>query len=167
MYDPSVASSATAAGAGELFTLQPAQMLGTPPGTTGTFLVSYDGASNGAGDVLDVIRVDNPTGLQLPAGGCWKHRCGGAYSSFSAPQPGTTTTIAAGDDRTLSVVWRNGYLYAMTTVIPPYGADAGNTTAHCRSGVRVRVCQQWRLKCWVRVLVDQRAAQAVARRHER
>src|SRR5207244_1804887 len=60
MYDPSVLSGATSSGSNELFTLMPAQML---PGTgafatpTGTYLVSYSGASNSQGKVLNVIEV--------------------------------------------------------------------------------------------------------------
>src|SRR5262249_53081034 len=55
---------------------------------------------------------------------------GGQYASFTAPQRGTSKRIDAGDDRMLSVVWRNGFLYAATDVLPPSGPDAGHVTAH-------------------------------------
>ena len=134
IYDPSVLSGATSSGSSELFTLMPAQML---PGTgsfatpTGTYLVSYDGASNSQGKVLNVIEVTpngsggfNFTAKQINLGNI---DSAGAFSSFTAPQLGTRRTIDAGDDRVYSVVFRNGYLYATTMVQSP---STGLATAH-------------------------------------
>jgi len=134
VYDPSTASGATAAGSSELFTLMPSEMLSNLPGG-GVFLVSYSGARNAQGELLNVIEVSNP---QATGGPTFTYRqislgnidSAGQFASFTAPQKGTSRTIDAGDDRVYSVVYRNGYLYAATTVIPPSGSDAGNTTAH-------------------------------------
>ncbi|HKF73165.1 MAG TPA: hypothetical protein VKB68_15540, partial [Stellaceae bacterium] len=140
IYDPSVLSGATAAGSSELFTLMPAQML---PGTgsfatpSGTYLVSYNGASNSQGQVLNVVGV-TPNGSggftfnyqQINLGNI---DAASQFASFTAPQKGTTSTIDADDDRVYSAVFRNGYLYAATTIIPTSSydpANAGNTTAH-------------------------------------
>jgi hypothetical protein len=96
--------------------------------------VSYNGAnSSSGGKALNIIRVDNPTGTptftyqQLNVGAI---DASSPYNSFTAPQPGTSTPLAASDNRIQDVVWRNGFLYATTTIIPTSGADAGNTTAH-------------------------------------
>jgi hypothetical protein len=136
VYDPSVLSGATSAGSNELFTLMPAQMLPGTAGTSfaspsGTYLVSYDGASNSQGQVLNVVEV-TPNGSggfsftykQINLGNI---DSAGQFASFTAPQLGTSRTIDAGDDRVYSVVFRNGYLYATTTVQSP---STGFTTAH-------------------------------------
>ena len=134
IYDPSVLSGATSAGSSELFTLMPAQLL---PGSgafatpSGTYLVSYDGASNSQGQVLNVIEVTpngsggfSFTSKQINLGNI---DAAGQFASFTAPQLGTSRTIDAGDDRVYSVVFRNGLLYATTTVKSP---STGFTTAH-------------------------------------
>src|SRR5260370_956732 len=123
IYDPSVLSGATSAGSNELFTLMPAQMLpgsGSFATPSGTYLVSYSGASNSQGKVLNVVEV-TPNGSggfsftykQINVGNI---DSAGAFSSFTAPQLGTSRTIDAGDDRVYSVVFRNGYLYPTTEV---------------------------------------------------
>src|SRR5262249_3494020 len=111
-----------------------AQMLpgaGSFASPTGTYLVSYEGASNSQGKVLNVIEVTpNTSGgfsftyNQINLGNI---DSAGAFASFTAPQKGTRRTIDAGDDRVYSVVFRNGYLYATTTVQSP---TTGLTTAH-------------------------------------
>jgi len=134
IYDPSVLSGATSAGSNELFTLMPAQMLpgsGSFATPSGTYLVSYSGASNSQGKVLNVVEV-TPNGSggfsftykQINVGNI---DSAGAFSSFTAPQLGTSRTIDAGDDRVYSVVFRNGYLYATTEVQSP---STGYATAH-------------------------------------
>lgn len=135
-YNPSVASGATGAGSGELFTLMPAQMYGAAAGA-GTYLVSYDGASSktASGKALNVIKVTNPFGSSGPSFSYQQVNVGnidsaGQYSGFTAPQRGTTARIDAGDDRALSAIWRNGSLYVAADVLPPSGSDAGHVTAH-------------------------------------
>jgi hypothetical protein len=134
--DPSVASGATTAGSGELFTLMPAQMYGAPAGA-GTYLVSYDGARSrtASGEALDVIKVTNPFAAGGPSFSYQQVNVGnidaaGQFAGFVAPQRGTSTAIDAGDDRALSPVWRNGSLYVAADVLAPSGADAGHVTAH-------------------------------------
>ena len=46
------------------------------------------------------------------------------------PQSGTATTIDPGDRRVYNAVWRNNKLYFATTLKPPTGPDAGQTTVH-------------------------------------
>jgi hypothetical protein len=131
VYDPSTASGATAAGSSELFTLMPSEMLSNLPGG-GVFLVSYSGARNSQGELLNVIEVSNP---QATGGPTFTYKqislgnidSAGQFASFTAPQLGTSRTIDAGDDRVYSVVFRNGYLYATTEVQSP---STGYATAH-------------------------------------
>ncbi|NIL95677.1 MAG: hypothetical protein GTO62_00650, partial [Planctomycetales bacterium] len=59
IFDPDAASGAPFFLS---FALQPAHMFGTPPAGVGTFLVMYDGITDGVNEALRVIRVDDPTG---------------------------------------------------------------------------------------------------------
>src|SRR5262249_3217344 len=134
IYNPSVLSGATSAGPNELFTLMPAQMLpgaGSFASPTGTYLVSYDGATNALGQVLNVIEVTPNTsaGFSFTYKQCnlGNIDSAGAFASFNAPQRDTRKSIDAGDDRVYSVVFRNGNLYATATVQSP---TTGFTTAH-------------------------------------
>ncbi|HZL34036.1 MAG TPA: dockerin type I domain-containing protein [Tepidisphaeraceae bacterium] len=129
-YDPSVGS-----GVNELLYLQPAQVHGTMPGTTGTFLVASSGLTDGTNDFLAVIRIDNPTSGSATFNSQFLNL--GAIDSgrgalLSAPQEGSSTPLEAGDDRILSAVWQNNVLWAANTVKPPAGSgpDAGQATAH-------------------------------------
>jgi titin len=111
-------------------TLQPAQIFGSVPGTTGTFLVSAGWVDGSGNDFLHLIRVNNPlgtvsfTGQFLNAGNIH------AGSLPDAPQPGTATLIETNDERALNAAWRNDVLWVTNTVNPPSGPDAGQATAH-------------------------------------
>jgi hypothetical protein len=121
-------------------TTQPAHMYGTPPGNTGTFLVSYNGITQGGAggqEAVQIIRVDNP--LPTPSfsqqfvfvgdiedvGGSF-----GFPDLPDAPQSGTAQTVEVNDRRTLNAVWRNNQLWISTTINPNSGPDVGQTTAH-------------------------------------
>ncbi len=124
-------------------TAQPAHVYGTIPGNVGTYLVSYSGLTNGgpgASEFVSVIEIADPLGgsggpfftNQFVSVGDIED-VGGAFgwpALPDAPQFGTTRTVEVNDRRLLDAVWRNGQLYAVTTIIPNAGADAGQTTAH-------------------------------------
>lgn len=114
-------------------TTQPTHMWGPEPANVGTFLVSYSGLSDGTNEYLDVIRVDNPTGV--PAFSFQQFLVGNFDNTAvttlpDAPQLGGARLIEVNDRRALNAVWRNNNLYISTTVLPPAGADVGQTTAH-------------------------------------
>ncbi len=115
-------------------TTQPAHMYGPEPAGLGTFLVSYDGLSNGFSEYVNIIRVDNPLGVPVftftqlgPLGNIDDT----TVQLPDASQPGTTLKIEVNDRRALNAVWRNNNLYMCATVLAPAGApDAGQTTAY-------------------------------------
>jgi uncharacterized repeat protein (TIGR01451 family) len=122
----------TEAGITQQFTLQPAHIFGTAPMDVGTFLVSSEVTN--ATDRLSVIRIDNPlsfgrtfTNQFIDLGDIHDNS---AVPFPDAPQSGGGTDIDAGDDRILQAVWRNSSLYAVNTVVPTAGVDAGQATAH-------------------------------------
>ncbi len=130
-YDPS-----TLSGAVQNFTLQPAVMYGTTPGSTGTFLVS-SGLTSGATDFLSVIRVDNP--VAAPTFVNTYISLGDVHDGTTAafisavPEKGTANTLDGGDQRTLSAVWRNNTLWAVNDINPTAAYDStnfGQETAH-------------------------------------
>ncbi len=127
VYDPSTAAGLSS----QAFTLQPAHMFGTAPTGVGTFLVSSDWVS-GSTDFLSVIRVHAPLGTPtftnqfISLGDI--HNSSAAFPD--APQAGTSTLLETNDVRALNAVWRNNQLYAVNTVVPPSGTDAGQATAH-------------------------------------
>jgi hypothetical protein len=105
-------------------TLQPAHIYGTPPNNVGTWLVTWAGPNS-----LGVIRVDKPLGTpvftkQVLATG----NIGGGRNVNSSPPPSAPSldgdTLDTLDGRVLQAVWRNGNLYAVTTVTPPNEAPA-------------------------------------------
>lgn len=114
-------------------TMAPAHMFGAVPGALGTFLVRYDGASDGLNESLSVIRIDNPLGAAtfthqfVPLGNI---DAGTTTTLPSIPQAETEETIAPGDRRVLHAVWRNNQLYAVFHVRPPSGVDVAQCTAH-------------------------------------
>ena len=121
-------------------TTQPAHMYGTPPGNTGTFLVSYNGITQGGvggQEAVQILRVDNPVGTpsfsqQIVFVGDIED-VGGSFGFPNlpdAPQSGTAQTVEVNDRRTLNAVWRNNALWISTTINPNSGPDAGQTTAH-------------------------------------
>ena len=125
VYDPEAET-----GMSGYATSQPAQIFGTAPTGLGTFLVQA-GWSSGSTDYLAVIRVDNP--LSSPTFTNQWINLGDIHnpSSFpNAPQLGTSIKIETNDVRALNAVWRDNYLWAANTVVPPSGTDAGQATAH-------------------------------------
>ncbi len=122
-------------------TAQPAHMFG-PPGTgsggraLGTFLTSYSGLVDGAGeDFVQIVEVTDPLS---GAGGPfftlqqidWGNLDNGAPMP-DAPQLGLPVyPIETNDRRALNAVWRAGNLYTCATIVPAAGADAGQATAH-------------------------------------
>ncbi len=129
IYDPYTAVGQS----GFATTTMPTHMWGPEPANVGTFLVSYSGLSDGINEYLDIIRVDNAAGV--PAFSFQQFMVGNFDNTAvnptpDAPQLGTTRTIEVNDRRALNAVWRNNNLYIATTVVPPAGADAGQTTAH-------------------------------------
>ncbi|MBO0700667.1 MAG: hypothetical protein J2P46_19880, partial [Zavarzinella sp.] len=130
---PTVSAPLNPYPSGSPVTSMPAQIYGTPPaGATGTFLVGYDGISNGTNESVKITRIDNPLGTpsfatQLVSVGDIDNT---GVAIPGAPQSGTATTIDAGDRRVLNAVWRNSHLYFAATVDPGSGPDAGQATAH-------------------------------------
>jgi hypothetical protein len=126
LYDPSTLASVGQ----QAFTLQPTVMIGAGPGSTGTFLVS-SGFTSGSNEQIAVIRITNP--LSSPTFTNTFVNVGNISSSSNppgAPQPGTSTTLDAGDERIYNAVWRNNNLYFGNIIVPGSGPDAGVTTAH-------------------------------------
>ncbi|MBZ0268929.1 hypothetical protein K8I85_12285, partial [bacterium] len=126
VHDPPAAVGESAA------TMQPAHIFGSAPPNVGTWLVRYDGYSDGIDEYLSIIRVDDPLGTpifthQFVASGDIDDI---AVWSPDAPQLGTTTLIDTGDRRTLNAVWRNGALWTTAHVVPGSPPDAGEVTAH-------------------------------------
>lgn len=128
---PQVYNPFAAVGLGAGTTAIPAQIYGSVGGASGTFLVS-SGWTSGQVDYLSVIRVANP--LTGPTFTNQFINLGNIDDTSvavpRAPQPGTTQTIATGDNRIQSVVWRNNSLYAVSTIVPVAGPDAGQATVH-------------------------------------
>ncbi len=122
-------------------TAQPAHMYG-PPGTgsggrsLGTFLTTYSGLVDGAGeDFIQIVEVTDPLS---GAGGPfftlqqidWGNLDNGAVMP-DAPQLGLPAyPIETNDRRALNAVWRSGNLYTCATIVPAAGVDAGQATAH-------------------------------------
>src|SRR5262249_25998806 len=109
--------------------LQPAHMYGTPPSGVGTWLVTWAGPNS-----MGIIRVDNPLGTpvftkQVLATG----PIGGGQNVGSNPPPSAPSlqgdTLDTLDGPFLQAVWRNGNLYAVTTVTPP-GSSPARSAAH-------------------------------------
>ena len=121
------------AGLGNGGTLQPAHIFGTGGvgSGAGTFLVGA-GWTSGSDDELLVIRVDSP--LSSPTFTDQFIILGNIHDNAAAfpdaPQAGTSNKIATNDGRPQQAVWRDNNLYAVNTVVPPSGTDAGQTTAH-------------------------------------
>jgi hypothetical protein len=128
LYDPS-----TEAGLSQAFTLQPAHVFGPGgvPGGVGTFLVNSGWVDGISRDYLSVIRVDDPPGSPSFSNQfIFLDDITLGYGLPDAPQAGTGTAIETNDGRVLHAVWRNNSLWAVSTVNPPSGPDAGQATAH-------------------------------------
>jgi hypothetical protein len=114
-------------------TMQPAHIFGSAPAGVGTWIVRYSGFSDGTNESISVFRVNDPLGTPTFAHNFIS--CGDIDNTSisaipDAPQLGATKPIDTGDRRLLNTVWRFNSLYAMTTVVPPSGVDAGQATAH-------------------------------------
>jgi len=114
-------------------TTQPAHMFGTAPTGVGTFLVSYSGLTDNTNEYLQIIRVNNPVGAtsfshQFVNVGNIEHM---PLSTFpDAPQLNSAQKIEVNDNRLLHAVWRNNYLWSISTILPGSGPDANQVTAH-------------------------------------
>jgi hypothetical protein len=120
-------------------TTQPAHVFGAAGipgvGNPGTFLVRYTGLTDGVNEYLGIIRVDDPLGatggpvfsFQFVNVGDIENT---ALPMLDAPQAGTATLVETNDRRALHAVWRNNALWTTATVVPGFGADAGQATAH-------------------------------------
>jgi hypothetical protein len=127
-HDPSSASGMQM----QSFTMQPAHVFGPGgvAGNSGTFLIS-SGWASGPIDALSVIRVNDPLGSptfsnQFIALG----DITSGYGLPDAPQAGSGVDVETNDGRILHAVWRNNSLWAVNTVSPSSGPDAGQATAH-------------------------------------
>ncbi len=120
------------AGGGTEATTQPTHIYGTPPGSTGTFLVSYSGLNLAGTEYVQVVRVDNP--LSSPTFSQQYVSLGDIENSSpdlpNAPQLGTAYLINTNDRRDLNAVWRDNALWTTFEVLPASGPDSGQVTAH-------------------------------------
>ena len=119
-------------------TTMPALTFGSIGGNVGTFLVGYSGLSGGGIEYVQVIRIDNPLGaVSFTSALINVGDIDNTAITFlpDAPQLGSATAIEVNDRRALDAVWRNDpnhspILWFTTTLLPPVGNDAGETTAH-------------------------------------
>jgi hypothetical protein len=128
LHDPSTLASLPAQAA----SLVPAVMYGAnTPANMGTFLLASN-FSSGQNEAVAVLRITNPlAGPTFSNGFVLPGDIDNQSVAFpNAPQSGGATPIDAGLQQILSAVWRNNKLYAVTTVNPPSGANAGQATAH-------------------------------------
>jgi hypothetical protein len=114
-------------------TTQPAHMFGTAPSGVGTFLVSYQGLTDGTNEYVQIIRVNDPLGApsfhhQFVSVGNIENASVNPLPD--APQMTSTHTIEVNDRRLLNAVWRNNSLWAVTQILPASGPDMNQTTAH-------------------------------------
>jgi hypothetical protein len=139
IYDPATLSGATTG----LQTLEPAHMYGTSPAGTSEFLVSATDENdvefhdlNGA-DYINVVSIHNP--LNSPTFTDQFIMLGSTPAAANiesaslpgpAPQASGDPPIETNDGRVLSAVWRNNALWAVNTINPITGPDAGQATAH-------------------------------------
>ena len=120
-------------------TTQVARIRGTPPpGTTGTWLVGFDGLSSGSTEFVQVARLENPLGAD-PVVRLRDVSLGDISQPAQFPgdsvipggnQPNNFADLDAGDRRTLDAVWRDDTLWATFTTNPPGGTNRDEPTAH-------------------------------------
>jgi autotransporter-associated beta strand protein len=116
----------------DVFSLQPAQMFGTPPPNVDTYLVASGLEDASGNDLVRVIAVGNPLGkptftaTAVPLGG----NLFAPGELPGAPQRGSSSLIETGDTRMSGAVWQNGSLWAVNTINPLSGPDAGQATVH-------------------------------------
>lgn len=120
-------------GAGANFTLQPADILGTPPpGTTGTFLSAYNALSDAGGNsYLHLFQLNNPVGVgaaTLVEDVVFLGTID-AFDYLDAPQPAPADGVDIVGPRIYDAVWQDDVVSVTTVVVPPAG-PAGETTAH-------------------------------------
>ena len=94
--------------------MAPAHVFGNAPAGVGTWLVLYDGLSNGVEEFVDVIRINNP--LTTPTFTRSSINVGDIEDSTIlirgiASQRGVSATLDYGDRRVTNAVWRDNALY--------------------------------------------------------
>lgn len=115
-------------------TTQPAHVFGDGGAgpTTGTYLVSYSGLSDGVDEFVQIVRVDNPLGATTFAQQFVN--VGNLETGFpalpDAPQLGGSALIEVNDRRALNAVWRDNALWMTAEIRPDSGPDLNQTTAH-------------------------------------
>jgi hypothetical protein len=122
--------------AGIATTTQPAHVFGDGGGgpTTGTYLVSYSGLSDGVDEYVQIVRVDNPLGTTsfaqqfVNVGNLESFPGGGVL--LDAPQLGGSALIEVNDRRALNAVWIDNELWMTAELRPNSGPDLNQTTAH-------------------------------------
>lgn len=137
MYDPSAVTGVDFTGnytlAQDFRCMQPAHVYGTAPAGVGTWLTLYDGLSNGAQELVDVIRIENP--LTTPKFTRTTINVGDIEDStlpidYNSPQRLSTARLDGGDRRVTNAVWRDNSLYVATVINPSSGADVNQVTTH-------------------------------------
>lgn len=129
IYDPSSDVSIS-----QNFTMQPAHMFGTLPSGIKSYLVASGWSFNPGGiDAFSVITIGgsstSPTFTNTFVSHLSDiHNTGVAFPE--APQLGTDTLINTPGNRVMNAVWRSNNLWAVNTINPPSGVDAGQATAH-------------------------------------
>ena len=120
--------------AGIATTTQPAHVFGAGGAgpTTGTYLVSYSGLSDGVNEYVQIVRVDNPLGATTFAQQFVI--VGNLETGFpglpDAPQLGGSALIEVNDRRALNAVWIDNKLWMTAELRPNSGPDLNQTTAH-------------------------------------
>lgn len=127
VYDPYALSGGLAT------TTMPAEVFGENGAGdgVGTYLVSYSGLTDGVDEYVQFVRVEDPLGT--PAFFADFVNIGDiddiASALPDAPQAGSAYGIEVNDRRALDAVWRDGYLWVVSTTLPNFGDEAGETTA--------------------------------------
>jgi hypothetical protein len=108
-----------------------ARLVGTPPGTIGTWFTSAGWVDGSGNDLVRALRIDNPLGA--PTVNSQLINLGDIDTSGPlplAPQLGDPSgpTLDSGDRRSHDALWRDDSLWMSFTTNPPSGPDAGQST---------------------------------------
>jgi Ca2+-binding RTX toxin-like protein len=116
-----------------LAAFQPAHMFGTPPGAVGGYLIAAGVQDFAGNDFVRVVTIENPLATP-PTFTQTDVALGGNVFDPSfvpdAPQKGSTSLVDSGDPRMFDAMWRGNRLWAVNTIAPLTGGDAGEATAH-------------------------------------
>ncbi len=126
LYDPRAAAGLNLVGP-----MYSVHLFGSKPANVGTFFVSAGITLTNGDDLLSILRVDTP--LTNPVFSNQYINLGNITEFVrppAAPQNGTSTGLETGDLRVQSAVWRNNTLWAVNTIVPVSGPDAGQATVH-------------------------------------